>query len=62
MTLREAMLKLDALNMRIRTYGSLQYQIFFREDECIKDACLCDTLEEAILIGHEMRKRRNLTQ
>lgn len=47
MLLREAIDTAILHRMTIRRYGSLQYQVGYREDMTLEHSSLCDTLEEA---------------
>lgn len=47
MLLRDAIDLGIKYRMTIRRYGSLQWQVGFREDTTLEHSSLCDTLEEA---------------
>ena len=47
----------------IRQYGSLQYQLSYREDgKATGESRLCDSLEEAMELIPQMRKERDEEQ
>lgn len=62
-TLREAHNRCAHYNMGFRVYGSLQAQIFFREDRNDKYSVLIDyDLDDVVLTASRMRKERDEEQ
>jgi hypothetical protein len=63
MTLREVMIVAQENEMVIRTYGSLQYQVNYREDDNIRVyeyVRMCDGLDEVAQLCVEMRTERSI--
>lgn len=61
-TVAEALASLAQFNIGLRRYGSLQYQLFYREDNDFRHARLIDELEECIDVARDMRMERNEQQ
>ncbi len=57
-TVAEALASLAQFNIGLRRYGSLQYQLFYREDSTFQHARLIDELEECIDVARDMRLAR----
>lgn len=62
MTVIEAITALDQFNIGLRRWGSLQYQLFYREDTTFKEARTIDELEECVEVARQMRMERNEKQ
>lgn len=62
MTVREALESLAQFNIGLRAYGSLQYQLFYREDKHLRETRLIDNLEECVDVARDMRMERNEQQ
>jgi len=62
LTLSEAIRRLDVNNMALRRYGSLQWQVYFREDrkQDASNSYLTDDLDDAVIEAGKMRKSREL--
>lgn len=61
--LREAIQHCQRLNMGFNMYGSLQYRIYYREDDDLVDSCLVDyDIEQVIEKASSMRRERNELQ
>lgn len=61
-TVAEALASLAQFNIGLRRYGSLQYQLFYREDDTFQYARLIDELEECVDVARDMRIERNEQQ
>lgn len=59
-TVAEALASLAQFNIGLRRYGSLQYQLFYREDKHFDDARLIDELEECVDVARDMRLARTM--
>lgn len=59
-TVAEAIRRLDINNMAMRRYGSLQWQVYFREDKVQNETntYLTDDLDDAVIEASKMRKHR----
>lgn len=62
MTVHEALVSLAQFNIGLRRFGSLQYQLFYREDNTFIEAHLIDELEECVDVARDMRMSRNAHQ
>lgn len=63
MTVREAIIDLEQYRIGVRMYGSLQYQLFYREDSMsMGTSRLIDTLDECIDVAIDMRAQRDIEQ
>ena len=58
LTIRETMTRLEVNRMGMRRFGSLQWQIFFREDATNEHSVLVDDLEDVVIQAGRMRKER----
>ena len=60
LTIAEAIRRLDINNMAMRRYGSLQWQVYFREDrkQDVTNTYLTDDFDDAVIQASKMRKNR----
>ncbi len=60
-TVAEAIRRLDINNMAMRRYGSLQWQVYFREDreQGVHNSYLTDDLDDAVIQASKMRRNRS---
>jgi len=60
LTVAEAIRRLDINNMAMRRYGSLQWQVYFREDrqQDKSNTYLTDDLDDAVIQASRMRRDR----
>lgn len=61
-TVAEALASMAQYNIGLRRYGSLQYQLFYREDKNNVHSRLIDELEDCVEVAHDMRTVRNREQ
>lgn len=63
LSLHEAIQRCGVYNVGFRVYGSLQYQVFYREDRNHQESRLVDwDLDDVVLTASRMRKERNELQ